>query len=279
MLEKKRQTSREPSLVQEVKVVSPAIVESQPEKHNKHVIHSIHILPELTSPPKTTYKAREKVLRMISSQDHTSIGFGRIHYTGRTANMHVHAQDELFGHALGDGAPENQWRIEMLLPELSSDTLDYLMGLYWTYHNSTVHLVHIIAFNEDRTSGKGEFYSTFLHFCMLSMGYRYSDKSRPDIQRIALPAYESTLHQKALKMVEYELKKPGGVPSVQALFLLGDLECGRGRDSTGWMYGGTYSELRDMIMCHSAILIQNNLIGADIYRNVISACNGYRLTP
>jgi hypothetical protein len=42
-----------------------------------------------------------------------------------------------------------------------------------------------------------------------------------------------------------ELERPGGIPSVQAFLLLGDLECGIGRDNTGWMYAG---ELRGNTM-------------------------------
>jgi hypothetical protein len=39
-------------------------------------------------------------------------------------------------------------------------------------------------------------------------------------------------------MLDHELERPGGIPSVVALLLLGDLECGVGRDNLGWMYGG-----------------------------------------
>jgi hypothetical protein len=49
---------------------------------------------------------------------------------------------------------------------------------------------------------------------------------------------ESDLHREAKYLFEYELEKPGGIPSVQALLILGDLECGVGRDNTGWMIGG-----------------------------------------
>jgi hypothetical protein len=39
-------------------------------------------------------------------------------------------------------------------------------------------------------------------------------------------------------MLDHELERPGGIPSVVALLLLGDLECGVGRDNLGWLYGG-----------------------------------------
>jgi hypothetical protein len=70
------------------------------------------------------------------------------------------------------------------------------------------------------------------------MGYRFANKERLDIRRIGLPGMESTLHREAKYMLDHELERPGGIPSVVALLLLGDLECGVGRDNLGWMYGG-----------------------------------------
>ena len=88
-------------------------------------------------------------------------------------------------------------------------------------------------------TGGTQFYSNFLHLCMLAEGYRYADKSRADIKKLACPGSNSdslTFHTKAKKMAELELVKPGGVPSIQAIFLLGDLEVGVGRDDIGWMF-------------------------------------------
>lgn len=101
-----------------------------------------------------------------------------------------------------------------------------------------LHVVHQEAFYEDREQGRNQFYSGFLHICVLAMGFRISDKSRPDMQRIALPDRESTLHREAKYMLDLELERPGGVPSVAALLILGDLENGVGRDNVGWMYAG-----------------------------------------
>ncbi|KAH8680029.1 fungal-specific transcription factor domain-containing protein [Tricladium varicosporioides] len=159
----------------------------------------------------------------------------RTPYFGRTANMHVQAKSET---RRSKHPSDPQWRIEMLLPNLSTRTLEYLMSLYWNFHNSHIHLVHKVAFQEDRLRGRAEFYSIFLHLCMLSIGFRYADRVRPDIKSLLFPNHESLIHVKALKMAESELKRPGGIPSVQAFFLLADLECSRGRDDTGWMYSG-----------------------------------------
>jgi hypothetical protein len=120
---------------------------------------------------------------------------------------------------------ESHWPIALLINDLSPETHDYLMDLFWNYHNSVFHLVHKDAFYDDREQGATQFYSVFLHFCMLAVAVRYADKDRQDIQRIALTGTaSSTLHAKARSMARLELERPGGIPSIQALFLLGDLE-------------------------------------------------------
>ena len=90
--------------------------------------------------------------------------------------------------------------------------------------------------NSSRRSGY--YYSPFLHMCILAIGYRYADRSRADVQAFATPDGESLLHDEAKRQVDSELQMPGGVPSLQALLLLGDLECGVGRYNTGWLYAG-----------------------------------------
>lgn len=133
---------------------------------------------------------------------------------------------------------EQTRRAEKVIRTLPLETHDYLMELFWQHYNGVLHVVHEEAFNEDREAGKSQFYSGFLHICILAMGYRFSDKSRPDMQRIALPDRESTLQREAKYMLDLELERPGGIPSVAALLILGDSEVGVGRDNVGWMYAG-----------------------------------------
>jgi len=98
------------------------------------------------------------------------------------------------------------------------------------------------VFEEDmKIGGESLAYSGFLHICILAMGYKYADTTRPDIQRLSLGNKESTLHKEAKYLVEYEFEKPGGIPSVQALLILGQIETGCGRDAIGWMYAGMIS--------------------------------------
>jgi hypothetical protein len=108
------------------------------------------------------------------------------------------------------------------------------MDLFWQHYNSYMHVIHQDAFHEDRENGGSKYYSPFLHICVLAMGFR----SRPDMQRITVSGRESTLHREAKYMLDYELERPGGIPSVIALLLLGDMECGVGRDNLGWLYAG-----------------------------------------
>jgi hypothetical protein len=78
---------------------------------------------------------------------------------------------------------------------------------------------------------------------MLGIGFRFSDWDREDVKAITLGNRESTLHREAKAMVEVELEQPGGIASVQALLMLADLECGVGRDTTGWVYSGRSSSV------------------------------------
>ena len=118
------------------------------------------------------------------------------------------------------------------------------MDLFWEYYNSVLHIVHREAFNSDLQAptsiGNNKYYSGFLHICILAMGYRFADLEREDMKMITLGNRECTLHREAKYMLDMELERPGGIPSVQAFLLLGDLECGVGRDNTGWMYAGEF---------------------------------------
>ncbi|KAF2462823.1 uncharacterized protein BDR25DRAFT_386050, partial [Lindgomyces ingoldianus] len=160
---------------------------------------------------------------------------GRVRFFGPTTNMHI------LSRSTSDPSKNSEsfWPISTLVRDLSPETHDYIIDLFFDHHNSALHIVHKWAFLDDLKEGGTQFYSNFLHMCMLAEGYRYADKSRADLKKLACPGPDSsTFHTKAKKMAELELVKPGGVPSIQAFFLLGDLEVGIGRDDTGWMYAG-----------------------------------------
>ena len=163
-------------------------------------------------------------------------GAGRTRFFGPTANHHVYAQ------STNTFAPMEQsthiFRAEQLILALRPATYDHLMRCFWDYYNSWQQVVDEPAFEAGRASQDSRFYSLFLHLTMLAIGYRFADWDREDLKTVTLGNRESTLHREAKAMLEAELERPGGVPSVQALLMLADLECGVGRDTTGWMYSG-----------------------------------------
>lgn len=178
--------------------------------------------------------------RLLSTRGHLSFDqiSGRLRYYGPTVNSHIYAELEVDDAKSSREMMEQTRRAEKVIRTLPLETHDYLMSLFWQHYNGVLHVVHQEAFNEDREAGRSQFYSGFLHICILAMGYRFADKSRQDMQRIALPDRESTLQREAKYMLDLELERPGGVPSVAALLILGDSEVGVGRDNVGWMYAG-----------------------------------------
>ncbi|KAL6706992.1 hypothetical protein ACN47E_004942 [Coniothyrium glycines] len=179
------------------------------------------------------------VNRLLSTRGHLSFDqlSGRLRYFGPTTNCHVHSES-LNPFDTVQELSEQARRADKIIRSLPLETHDYLMNLFWQFYNPVIHVLHQDAFNEDRDLGRTQFHSGFLHVCVLAMGFRFADKKRMDIKRISLPGMESTLHREAKYMLDHELERPGGIPSVVALLLLGDLECGVGRDNLGWMYGG-----------------------------------------
>lgn len=161
---------------------------------------------------------------------------GRVRYFGPTTNMNV----------LTTSSPsktlerrEIHWPVCTVVRDLPPETHDYLMELYWTCHNSVLHLVHSDAFYHDMERGGTQFYSVFLHLTMLATGFKYANKTRKDIQRLAMaPPMGSTLHEKARAMAKLEHDGPGGIPSIQAFGLLADINFNMGRDDSGWLFAG-----------------------------------------
>jgi hypothetical protein len=184
-------------------------------------------------------KEKGIVDRILSTSGHLSYdsASGRLRYFGPTTNFHVYA-DLNMATTRSESREQNK-RTDRIIRALPPETYDYLMELYWSSYNSVLHVVHRKAFEEDKENGGTQNYSGFLNICLLAMGYRFADPNRPETQKIGVWDRESDLHREAKYLFEYELEKPGGIPSVQALLILGDLECGVGRDNTGWMIGGT----------------------------------------
>lgn len=179
--------------------------------------------PSMLPPPKRD----GMVSRLLSTRGHLSFDqlSGRLRYFGPTTNCHVHSEQ---GNPMEteQQLSEQARRAEKIIRSLPLETYDYLMEMFWQCYNPVIHVLHQEAFEQDREAGRTQFYSGFLHVCVLAIGYRHANKERPDIKKISLPQMESTLHREAKYMLDHELERPGGIPTVVAMLLLGDLECG-----------------------------------------------------
>lgn len=164
---------------------------------------------------------------------------GQLRYYTSMTNIHVYSE-LLDKHARSDTWDQRR-RAARIISDLSSDTYDYLMERYWTQHNSLMHVVDKGTFNRARDKDDLQYYSSLLHVCILAMGYRYADKSRLDIQRLTLSDGDSTFLREARYLFEHDVNHSADMSKVQALLLLGDLECSLGKDNSGWIYIGELS--------------------------------------
>ena len=199
--------------------------------------------------PSNPEQAISVMTKLIPSSIRFDMSSGRVRYFGSTTHMNVLSRMSSSSSKTSNytnqrpppaaAAASPHWPIALIVRDLSPVTHDYLLDLFWSLHNSVIHLVHPETFRRDQERGGNEFYSTFLHLTMLATGFRYADKSRPDVRRLALPGYAtSTLHEKAKALAKLEMDKPGGIPSIQALQLLGGLEFCCGNDDIGWLFTG-----------------------------------------
>jgi hypothetical protein len=203
---------------------------------------------EGSSPRRIHDSKNESIVdKFLSTRGHMTFDqlSGCLRFFGPTTNYHIYAAHE---NAFVDVQSHKQTRrTEKIIQSLTPATHDYLMNLFWDYYNTTLHVVHKEAFNTDRENMGTKYYSGFLHICMLAIGYRFADTTREDMAKITVGQRESFLHREAKYMLDVELERPGGLPSVQAFLLLGDLECGVGRDNTGWMFAGMWDYRKEMI--------------------------------
>ncbi|KAF5657466.1 nirA-like transcription factor [Fusarium heterosporum] len=217
-------------------------------------------------------KQEDIIHRLLSTKGNLSFDqiSGRLRFFGPTANSHVYAEST----SLSDSCepPDQIRRAERIIQSLSPETHDYLLDGFFQYYNSVIQIIDRDAFEADRITKSSKFYSHFLHITVLATGYRAADVDREDMRKITVNPRESSLHREAKHMLDIELERPGGIPSVQALLLLGDLECGVGRDNTGWMYSGMANRLAFDIGLH--LDCTSNMSGQDtkIRNLVMQAC-------
>ncbi|KAI1608337.1 fungal-specific transcription factor domain-containing protein [Exophiala viscosa] len=171
--------------------------------------------------------------RLLSKRGHLLADHGKLCYFGPTTSLHVHAMSEVSSHT-SHGLEQSAMRA---IRQLSAGTHTYLMDIFWSRYNAVFGLVSEKAFIRAYKLCNNNFYSVFLHVTMLGMAARYADKSRPDIAALMSSQYESVFHAMARGLWEPSLSNDG-LPTIQGLMILSDLEAGPGRTRTGWMLCG-----------------------------------------
>lgn len=196
--------------------------------------------------------------RVLPAPIRFDMASGRVRYFGPTTNLNVLSACSPSSTVAGpaESRRSSHWPICMIVRDLSPETHDYLMDLYWACHNSVIHMVHLDAFYSDQDKGGTQFYSTFLHLTMLATGFRYADKTRSDVKMMASSgagagSASSTLHEKARAMAKLEIDRPGGIPAIQAFALMRGLEFSCGRDDTGWIFTGKFEARTGLISASS----------------------------
>lgn len=124
------------------------------------------------------------------------------------------------------------------LSQVPVPTQEYLINLYWSRYNKEMLLVNKAQFLQDQKNGYSTFYSHYLCLVMLTMGLRFADPTRVDVKTMQLGDRLTTLHKLARTLVESESVRLRGLPTIQALLILGDLEFHVGRSETAWIYAG-----------------------------------------
>ena len=212
------------------------------------------------------------VRQFLGVKSRFSVMSGRLQYFGSTASSHVHAQN-----TSQPSSPtiDHNSRVARVIKILGSSTHDHLMSCFWGHYNPAVQVVDREIFESGRKSQNPRHYSVFLHITMLAAGYRFAERSREDVKRLILGNWESTFHRESKSMLDAELERPGGIPSIQALLILADLEFGAGRDSTGWMYSGMANRLAIDIGLHVPVPASGSeVLKAEepLRRRVMTAC-------
>jgi hypothetical protein len=159
---------------------------------------------------------------MVAQGNCPTLGFLTNVLTFIYSNCHVHSES-LAGMKLNNyfrstsdvrcEPPSQTRRVAKIIRFMSQETHDYLMQTFFQKYNTVMHTVHEKSFWESRDQDSNQYYSGFLHICILAMGYRCADKSREDVKRLAGPEQiqDSTLHKEAKFMLDTELERPGGM--------------------------------------------------------------------
>lgn len=179
--------------------------------------------------------------RLLSPGYHISVDPQARHQLrcfGSTANCYVLRAPDFPADEIRKLTLEQDRRAQRIINSISLDTHDYRLQLFWEFDNAIIPIIYRQSFEGSLHNSSGTFYSGFLHLCILAIGFKYADQTRPDIARHKISKHESIFHLEAKFMVDYGSERLTTLASIAALLLLGDLERRVGRDHTGWLYTG-----------------------------------------
>ncbi|OAL24798.1 hypothetical protein AYO22_05587 [Fonsecaea multimorphosa] len=165
---------------------------------------------------------------------------GRIHYfSPSTCYKRYQSSDD---QALLEPSPVDKHSYK-IIADLPTDLESYLMDLFWRRYNSTLFVVDQQPFCNDQASGGSTYYSGFLHLACLAMGFLFADKTRLGMQQVTLSDNCSVFQREAKFILDRELEDPQGLPIIQAMLVLSDVECAYGRDDLAAMHIATSCRL------------------------------------
>lgn len=156
---------------------------------------------------------------------------GRVHYFSPSTCFKNYVRDNMTPEARS----VDQWT-NRILNDIPIDVDSYLMDLFWSRYNNILGIVDQQSFCRDQASGASTYYSGFLHLACLAMAYHFADKDRPGIRQVTLKNGSSLFHREVKYILERELESLRGLTTIQAMLILSDVECARGRDDLAAMH-------------------------------------------
>ena len=156
---------------------------------------------------------------------------GRVHYFSPSTCFKNYVRDNM----ISEVRNVDQWT-NRILNDISTEVDTYLMELFWTRYNNILGIVDQQAFCRDQANGASTYYTGFLHLVCLAMAYQFADKDRPEIRQVTLKNGSSLFHREVKYNLERELESLHGLTTIQAMLILSDVECARGRDDLAAMH-------------------------------------------
>lgn len=130
--------------------------------------------------------------------------------------------------------------------EVSQDTQDALLSVFWTWQNSWQYLVHESAWNRSREAQDNDYCTPVLLYAMLAVAACYSNE--PDGYGANSPSTAGTSFAAMAKRLIFEEIEAPRLPTVVAAALISIAELSLDIEPAGWTYIGR-STLQDGSTC------------------------------